>query len=81
MAKYASTAADQAVAPDRRAAGDRGTAGERAVRTDALGSLLAETDQSQAVTQRYHYLPFGGAYGTQTDGPGYTGAVMKTKSG
>ncbi|HEX5122959.1 MAG TPA: RHS repeat-associated core domain-containing protein, partial [Rhodanobacteraceae bacterium] len=49
--------------------------GRHYLHTDALGSLLAETDQSQVVTHRYHYQPFGGAYGTQPDGPGYTGAV------
>lgn len=49
--------------------------GRHYLHTDALGSLLAETDQSQTVTKRYHYLPFGGAYGAAPDGPGYTGAV------
>src|SRR6201999_3341017 len=49
--------------------------GRHYLHTDALGSLVAETDQSQTVTKRYHYLPFGGAYGIAPDGPGYTGAV------
>jgi RHS repeat-associated protein len=49
----------------------------RYLHTDALGSLVAETDASKAVTNRYHYLPYGGAFGNAPDGPGYTGAVME----
>ena len=50
--------------------------GRRYLHTDALGSLIAETDASGAVTQRYHYLPYGGAFGLAPDGPGYAGHVM-----
>ena len=28
------------------------------------------------MTQRYHYLPYGGAFGTAPNGPGYAGNVM-----
>jgi RHS repeat-associated protein len=50
--------------------------GLRYLHTDALGSLVAETDANKAVTQRYHYLPYGAAFGTMPDGPGYAGNVM-----
>ena len=36
----------------------------------------AETDVSQTVTNRYHYLPYGGAYGSGPVDPGFTGQVM-----
>ncbi len=49
----------------RHLVGKDDSQGRHYLHTDALGSLLAETDQNQTVTQRYHYLPFGGAYGTQ----------------
>jgi RHS repeat-associated protein len=51
--------------------------GLRYLHTDALGSLVAETDASKVVTNRYHYLPYGGAFGAVSNGPGYTGAVME----
>jgi RHS repeat-associated protein len=55
----------------------KGLDGLHYLHTDALGSLVAETDASKAVTNRYHYLPYGGAFGNAPDGPGYTGAVME----
>jgi RHS repeat-associated protein len=51
--------------------------GLRYLHTDALGSLVAETNASATVTQRYHYLPYGGAFGAAANGPGYSGAVME----
>jgi RHS repeat-associated protein len=51
--------------------------GLRYLHTDALGSLVAETDANKVVTNRYHYLPYGGAFGAASNGPGYTGAVME----
>jgi RHS repeat-associated protein len=49
----------------------------RYLHTDALGSLVAETDASKVVTNRYHYLPYGAAFGAVSNGLGYTGAVME----
>ncbi len=60
----------------RHLIGKDGIDGLRYLHTDALGSLVAETDASKTVTQRYHYLPYGGAFGTAPNGPGYAGNVM-----
>ena len=60
----------------RHLIGKDGIDGLRYLHTDALGSLVAETDASKNVTQRYHYEPYGAAFGQGPNGPGYTGAVM-----
>ncbi len=60
----------------RHLIGKDGIDGLRYLHTDALGSLVAETDASKTVTQRYHYLPYGGAFGAAPNGPGYAGNVM-----
>jgi len=50
--------------------------------TDALGSVVAETDESGKVTKRYSYEPYGAAIGEQvSDGPGYTGHVSDASTG
>jgi RHS repeat-associated protein len=43
--------------------------------TDVLGSIVAETDESQFVLKRTHYQPFG-LPNVPNSGPGYTGHVM-----
>ena len=43
--------------------------------TDILGSVVAETNQSQQVIKRTNYQPFGLPSGAN-NGPGYTGHVM-----
>jgi RHS repeat-associated protein len=48
------------------------------VHTDALGSVMAETNPSQVVTRRVNYQPFGLPGGSVVDGPGYTGHVFDT---
>ena len=46
------------------------------IHTDALGSVVAESDASGNVIKRYHYEPYGAVVGGQVeDGPGYTGHV------
>ena len=60
----------------RHLIGKDGIDGLRYLHTDALGSLVAETDASKTVMQRYHYEPYGAAFGTSPDGPGYAGNVM-----
>lgn len=62
---------------ERHLVAKKGPLGLRYLHTDALGSLVAETDANKAVTNRYHYLPYGGAFGAVSNGPGYTGAVME----
>lgn len=43
------------------------------IHTDALGSLVAESDANGNVIKRYDYEPYGTLVGGQvTDGPGYT---------
>ena len=39
--------------------GNDGAPGLRYLHTDPLGSLVAQTNASQTVTQRYHYQPYG----------------------
>lgn len=52
------------------------------IHTDALGSLLAETDAGGNVSKRYDYEPYGAVVGDQvTDGPGYTGHVSDSATG
>ena len=60
----------------RHLIGKDGTDGLRYLHTDALGSLLAETNASKAVTARYHYQPYGRPVGAAPVGPGYAGHVM-----
>jgi len=46
------------------------------IHTDALGSVVAESDASGNVIKRYVYEPYGAVVGGQVeDGPGYTGHV------
>lgn len=49
--------------------------------TDALGSPVAETNASGAVTVRHSYTPYGEAFNAPIDGPGYTGHVMDAATG
>lgn len=49
--------------------------------TDALGSPVAETDATGVVTKRNTYAPYGEAYNSSIDGPGYTGHVMDQATG
>lgn len=52
------------------------------VHTDALGSVVAETDANGNVIKRHDYEPYGAVVGGQvTDGPGYTGHVSDTATG
>ena len=52
------------------------------IHTDALGSVVAETDANGNVVKRYDYEPYGGAVdGQVTDGPGYTGHVSDAATG
>jgi RHS repeat-associated protein len=62
----------------RHLIGKDGAPGLRYLHTDALGSLVAETDASKTVTQRYRYEPYGRPFGAVADGPGYAGHVMDT---
>lgn len=43
------------------------------VHTDHLGSVVAESDASGAITKRFHYKPFGDTVEAQQDDAGYTG--------
>ena len=50
--------------------------------TDALGSIVAESNATGAVVKRNAYAPYGEAYGaTSIDGTGYTGHVMDHDTG
>ena len=52
------------------------------IHTDALGSVVAETDSSGKVIKRYTYEPYGAVVGGQvTDGPAYTGHVSDAATG
>ncbi|HEL3255806.1 RHS repeat-associated core domain-containing protein [Stenotrophomonas maltophilia] len=52
------------------------------IHTDALGSVVAETDANGKVIKRYDYEPYGAVVGGQvTDGPGYTGHVSDSATG
>ncbi|MCW2067374.1 UNVERIFIED_ORG: RHS repeat-associated protein [Stenotrophomonas maltophilia] len=52
------------------------------IHTDALGSVVAESDASGNVIKRFDYEPYGAAVGGQvTDGPGYTGHVSDSATG
>ncbi|WP_401732673.1 RHS repeat-associated core domain-containing protein [Stenotrophomonas muris] len=52
------------------------------IHTDALGSLVAESDANGNVIKRYDYEPYGTLVGGQvTDGPGYTGHVSDSTTG
>jgi RHS repeat-associated protein len=52
------------------------------IHTDALGSVVAETDANGNVIKRYDYEPYGAMVGGQvTDGPGYTGHVSDSATG
>ncbi|WP_245541196.1 RHS repeat-associated core domain-containing protein [Stenotrophomonas hibiscicola] len=52
------------------------------IHTDALGSVVAESDANGNVIKRYDYEPYGAVVGGQvTDGPGYTGHVSDSATG
>ncbi len=52
------------------------------IHTDALGSVVAETDANGTVVKRYDYEPYGAVVGGEvTDGPGYTGHVSDSATG
>ncbi|TFZ46790.1 RHS repeat-associated core domain-containing protein [Stenotrophomonas maltophilia] len=52
------------------------------IHTDALGSVVAESDANGNVIKRYGYEPYGAVVGGQvTDGPGYTGHVSDAATG
>ena len=52
------------------------------IHTDALGSVVAESDASGNVIKRYDYEPYGAVVGGQVaDGPGYTGHVSDSATG
>ncbi|MFL9583440.1 RHS repeat domain-containing protein [Stenotrophomonas sp. AB1(2024)] len=52
------------------------------VHTDALGSVVAKTDENGNVVARYDYEPYGAPVGAQVnDGPGYTGHVSDSATG
>ncbi|AWH46760.1 RHS repeat-associated core domain-containing protein [Stenotrophomonas sp. ZAC14A_NAIMI4_1] len=52
------------------------------IHTDALGSVVAESDANGNVIRRYDYEPYGAVVGGQvTDGPGYTGHVSDSATG
>ena len=52
------------------------------IHTDALGSVVAESDANGNVIKRYDYEPYGAVTGGQiTDGPGYTGHVSDSATG
>jgi RHS repeat-associated protein len=65
--------------------GPTGTAGTTYLHTDALGSVVAETDATGAVTQRFRYEPYGapadGDFDAFGQNPGYTGHVMDGETG
>ncbi|WP_414538761.1 RHS repeat-associated core domain-containing protein [Stenotrophomonas forensis] len=52
------------------------------IHTDALGSVVAESDAGGNVIKRYDYEPYGAVVGGEvTDGPGYTGHVSDSTTG
>jgi RHS repeat-associated protein len=52
------------------------------IHTDALGSVVAETDANGNLVKRYDYEPYGAVVSGQvTDGPGYTGHVSDSATG
>lgn len=52
------------------------------IHTDALGSVIAESDASGHVTRRVNYTPYGAVVGAGVDdGPGYTGHVSDSSTG
>ncbi|KAA8996316.1 hypothetical protein FJU31_13640 [Stenotrophomonas cyclobalanopsidis] len=52
------------------------------IHTDALGSVVAESDANGNVIKRYDYEPYGAVVGGEvTDGPGYTGHVSDASTG
>ncbi|MNK56073.1 tRNA(Glu)-specific nuclease WapA precursor [compost metagenome] len=52
------------------------------IHTDALGSVVAESDANGNVIKRYDYEPYGAVVGGRvTDGPGYTGHVSDAATG
>jgi len=52
------------------------------IHTDALGSVVAESDNSGVVTRRTFYDPYGAVVGGQVDdGPGYSGHVGDSATG
>ncbi|CCP10493.1 hypothetical protein SMSKK35_0439 [Stenotrophomonas maltophilia SKK35] len=52
------------------------------IHTDALGSVVAESDANGHVIKRYDYEPYGAVVGGQvTDGPGFTGHVSDSATG
>jgi RHS repeat-associated protein len=52
------------------------------IHTDALGSVVAETDANGNVIKRYDYEPYGAVVGGEvTDGLGYTGHVSDSATG
>lgn len=55
----------------------------RYVHTDALGSVVAKTDEDRVLLERREYEPFGAqmAPATVQDGPGYTGHVQDATTG
>ncbi len=52
------------------------------IHTDALGSVVAESDVNANVIKRYDYEPYGAEAGINvTDGPGYTGHITDAATG
>lgn len=51
------------------------------IHTDHLGSVIAESNQSGSITQRFHYEPFGEMIETPQDDVGYTGHKHDTDLG
>jgi RHS repeat-associated protein len=52
------------------------------IHTDALGSVVAESDANGNVTKRVSYEPYGAIVGGEVaDGPGYTGHVSDASTG
>lgn len=52
------------------------------IHTDALGSVVAESDASGNVIKRYDYEPYGAVVGGEMDGgPGYAGHVSDAATG
>lgn len=52
------------------------------IHTDALGSIVAVTDENGKVIERRNYEPYGGQVASlQADGPGYTGHVEDATTG
>lgn len=53
----------------------------RYVHTDALGSVVAMTDENRVVVERREYEPYGQQLTALDDGPGYTGHVQDAATG